>query len=154
MKQNDVQTFIKLYTEFVNKLNVILNLAYNCDLSFYDGFKIKDDNIILLLNDIGQTDQACGSDIIPINMLFTTIDEIKKYYIDEFIEKQNINIKDYEKSINIANKNIDKLEKINDSSEDLRCKIIKEKQKIIVYNSLIKDAKDRISRYINRVNNF
>lgn len=82
MKQNDVQTFRKLYTEFVNKLNVILNIAYNCDLSFYDGFKIKDDNIILLLNDIGQTDQAGEFDIIPINMLSKTIDEIKKYYID------------------------------------------------------------------------
>ena len=154
MKQNNVQTFIKLYTEFVNKLNVILNLAYDCDLSFYDGFKIKDDNIILLMNDIGQTDQAGGFDIIPINMLSTTIDEIKKYYIYEFIKKQNINIKDYEKAIIIANKNINKLEKINDSSEEHRLKIIKEKQKIIVYNSLIKDAEDRISRYINRVNNF
>lgn len=154
MKQNDVHTFIKLYTEFVNKLNVILNIAYSCDLSFYAGFKIKDDNIILLMNDIGQTDQAGEFDIIPINMLSTTIDEIKKYYIDEFIEKENINIKDYEKSINIANKNLDKLKKLHDSSEDLRCKIIKEQQKIIVYNSLIKDAKDRISRYINRVNNF
>ena len=154
MKQKDVQAFIKLYTEFVNKLNVILNIAYNCDLSFYAGFKIKDDNIILLMNDIGQTDQAGGFDIIPINMLSTTIDEIKKYYIDEFIEKQNINIKDYEKSINIANKNLNKLEKINDSSEEHRCKIIKEQQKIIVYNSLIKDTEDIISRYINRVNNF
>ena len=106
------------------------------------------------MNDIGQTDQAGEVDIIPINMLSTTIDEIKKYYIDKFIEKENINIKDYEKSINIANKNLDKLKKRHDSSEEHRCKIIKEQQKIIVYNSLIKDAEDRISRYINRVNNF
>ena len=93
MKTENVQNFITLYKEFVNKLNVILNIGYDCDLDWFDGFRIDDDKIILILNDIGQVEEAGVNEFVDINLLSQDVNEIKKYYIEKLSEETNLSIK-------------------------------------------------------------
>ena len=93
MKTENVQNFITLYKEFVDKLNVILNIGYDCDLDWFDGFRIDDDKIILILNDIGQVEEAGVNEFVDINLLSQDVNEIKKYYIEKLSEETNLSIK-------------------------------------------------------------
>lgn len=93
MKTENVQNFIALYKEFVDKLNVILNIGYDCDLDWFDGFRIDDDKIILMLNDIGQVEGAGVNEFVDINLLSQDVNEIKKYYIEKLSEETNLSIK-------------------------------------------------------------
>lgn len=93
MKTENVQNFLTLYKEFVNKLNVILNIGYDCDLDWFDGFRIDDDKIILILNDIGQVEDAGVNEFVDISLLSKDVNEIKKYYIEKLSEEANLVIK-------------------------------------------------------------
>jgi hypothetical protein len=93
MKTENVQNFLTLYKEFVNKLNVILNIGYDCDLDWFDGFRIDDDKIILILNDIGQVEDAGVNEFVDISLLSQDVNEIKKYYIEKLSEEANLVIK-------------------------------------------------------------
>jgi hypothetical protein len=93
MKIENVQNFITLYKEFVDKLNVILNIGYDCDLDWFDGFRIDDDKIILILNDIGQVEDAGVNEFVDISLLSQDVNEIKKYYIEKFGAEANLAIK-------------------------------------------------------------
>lgn len=93
MKIENVQNFLALYKEFVDKLNVILNIGYDCDLDWFDGFRIDDDKIILILNDIGQVEDAGVNEFVDINLLSQDVNEIKKYYIEKLGEETNLSIK-------------------------------------------------------------
>lgn len=93
MKTENVQNFLTLYKEFVNKLNVILNIGYDCDLDWFDGFRIDDDKIILILNDIGQVEDAGVNEFVDISLLSKDVNEIKKYYIEKLSEETNLVIK-------------------------------------------------------------
>lgn len=93
MKTENVQNFLTLYKEFVNKLNVILNIGYDCDLDWFDGFRIDDDKIILILNDIGQVEGAGVNEFVDISLLSQDVNEIKKYYIEKLGAEANLAIK-------------------------------------------------------------
>lgn len=93
MKTENVQNFLTLYKEFVDKLNVILNIGYDCDLDWFDGFRIDDDKIILMLNDIGQVEDAGVNEFVDINLLSQDVNEIKKYYIEKLGAETNLVIK-------------------------------------------------------------
>lgn len=93
MKSENVQNFLTLYKEFVDKLNVILNIGYDCDLDWFDGFRIDDDKIILLTNDIGQVEGAGVNEFVDISLLSQDVNEIKKYYIEKLSEETNLVIK-------------------------------------------------------------
>ena len=93
MKTENVQNFLTLYKEFVNKLNVILNIGYDCDLDWFDGFRIDDDKIILILNDIGQVEDAGVNEFVDISLLSKDVNEIKKYYIEKLSAEANLIIK-------------------------------------------------------------
>lgn len=100
MKNENVQNFITLYKEFVDKLNVILNIGYDCDLDWFDGFRIDDDKIILLTNDIGQVEGAGINEFVDISLLSQDVDEIKKYYIEKLGEETNLVIKRLQDGLN------------------------------------------------------
>lgn len=100
MKTENVQNFITLYKEFVDKLNVILNIGYDCDLDWFDGFRIDDDKIILILNDIGQVEEGGINEFVDINLLSQDVDEIKKYYIEKLSEETNLVIKRLQDGLN------------------------------------------------------
>ena len=93
MKTENVQNFVALYKEFVDKLNVILNIGYDCDLDWFDGFRIDDDKIILILNDIGQVEDAGVNEFVDISLLSKDVNEIKKYYIEKLSAEANLIIK-------------------------------------------------------------
>lgn len=93
MKTENVQNFIALYKEFVDKLNVILNIGYDCDLDWFDGFRIEDDKIILILNDIGQVEGAGVNEFVDISLLSQDVNEIKKYFIEKLGAEANLSIK-------------------------------------------------------------
>ena len=93
MKTENVQNFITLYKEFVDKLNVILNIGYDCDLDWFDGFRIDDDKIILILNDIGQVEEAGVNEFVDISLLSQDVNEIKKYYIEKLSAETTLVIK-------------------------------------------------------------
>lgn len=93
MKTENVQNFVALYKEFVNKLNVILNIGYDCDLDWFDGFRIDDDKIILIVNDIGQVEGAGVNEFVDISLLSQDVNEIKKYYIEKLSTEANLSIK-------------------------------------------------------------
>jgi hypothetical protein len=93
MKTENVQNFLTLYKEFVDKLNVILNIGYDCDLDWFDGFRIDDDKIILILNDIGQVEGAGVNEFVDISLLSQDVNEIKKYYIEKLGAEANLAIK-------------------------------------------------------------
>lgn len=100
MKTENVQNFLTLYKEFIDKLNVILNIGYDCDLDWFDGFRIDDDKIILLTNDIGQVEGAGINEFVDINLLSQDIDKIKKYYIEKLGEETNLVIKRLQDGLN------------------------------------------------------
>jgi len=93
MKTENVQNFITLYKEFVDKLNVILNIGYDCDLDWFDGFRIDDDKIILILNDIGQVEDAGINEFVDISLLSQDVNDIKKYYIEKLGAETNLVVK-------------------------------------------------------------
>ena len=93
MKTENVQNFVALYKEFVNKLNVILNIGYDCDLDWFDGFRIDDDKIILIVNDIGQVEGAGINEFVDISLLSQDTNEIKKYYIEKLSAETTLVIK-------------------------------------------------------------
>lgn len=93
MKTENVQNFITLYKEFVDKLNVILNIGYDCDLDWFDGFRIDDDKIILILNDIGQVEESGVNEFVDISLLSQDVNEIKKYYIEKLGTETDLMIK-------------------------------------------------------------
>jgi hypothetical protein len=93
MKTENVQNFVALYKEFVDKLNVILNIGYDCDLDWFDGFRIDDDKIILITNDIGQVEGAGVNEFVDISLLSQDVNEIKKYYIEKLGAETNLVIK-------------------------------------------------------------
>lgn len=93
MKTENVQNFLTLYKEFVDKLNVILNIGYDCDLDWFDGFKIDDDKIILILNDIGQVEESGVNEFVDISLLSQDVNEIKKYYIEKLGTETDLMIK-------------------------------------------------------------
>jgi hypothetical protein len=93
MKAENVQNFVALYKEFVDKLNVILNIGYDCDLNWFDGFRIEDDKIILITNDIGQVEGAGVNEFVDMSLLSQDVNEIKKYYIEKLSAETSLVIK-------------------------------------------------------------
>lgn len=93
MKTENVQNFVALYKEFVDKLNVILNIGYDCDLDWFDGFRIDGDKIILITNDIGQVEGAGVNEFVDISLLSQDVNEIKKYYIEKLSAETSLVIK-------------------------------------------------------------
>ena len=70
-----------------------MNIGYDCDLDWFDGFKIDDDKIILILNDIGQVEESGVNEFVDISLLSQDVNEIKKYYIEKLGTETDLMIK-------------------------------------------------------------
>lgn len=165
MKTENVQNFLTLYKEFVNKLNVILNIGYDCDLDWFDGFRIDDDKIILILNDIGQVEDAGVNEFVDISLLSKDVNEIKKYYIEKLSEEANLVIKRLQDGLdnlketydaNVRLLEINKMyayhlesnteKEIEDHANHLRRLIVKRENEI-------KSLQDKLSNNVKRIIN-
>lgn len=165
MKTENVQNFLTLYKEFVDKLNVILNIGYDCDLDWFDGFRIDDDKIILILNDIGQVEDAGVNEFVDINLLSQDVNEIKKYYIEKLGAETNLVIKrlqdglDNLKETYNANVRLLELNKMYDSHLDSHTqKEIEDhsnrlRRLIVNRENEIKSLQDKLSKNVKRILN-
>lgn len=165
MKTENVQNFLTLYKEFVDKLNVILNIGYDCDLDWFDGFRIDDDKIILILNDIGQVEDAGVNEFVDINLLSQDVNEIKKYYIEKLSAETNLVIKrlqdglDNLKETYDANVRLLELNKMYDSHLDSHTqKEIEDhsnrlRRLIVNRENEIKSLQDKLSKNVKRIIN-
>lgn len=165
MKTENVQNFLTLYKEFVDKLNVILNIGYDCDLDWFDGFRIDDDKIILILNDIGQVEDAGVNEFVDISLLSQDVNEIKKYYIEKLSEETNLVIKrlqdglDNLKETYDANVRLLELNKMYDSHLDSHTqKEIEDhsnrlRRLIVNRENEIKSLQDKLSKNVKRIIN-
>ena len=165
MKTENVQNFLTLYKEFVDKLNVILNIGYDCDLDWFDGFRIDDDKIILILNDIGQVEDAGVNEFVDINLLSQDVNEIKKYYIEKLGAETNLVIKrlqdglDNLKETYDANVRLLELNKMYDSHLDSHTqKEIEDhsnrlRRLIVNRENEIKSLQDKLSKNVKRILN-
>lgn len=154
MSQEEYTQFIELYRKFNKKLDHICHIGFDKDLSYFDSAVINDQVIELRIEHEKQTQFIDLIEVIPVEMLKYTDEEIKKYFIDKETELTNIKIKHYKESVRIAEENISKMEKLKSLSDEISNEILKAKHSVILRKSLIKDAEKRLNQYITHVNNF
>jgi hypothetical protein len=154
MSQEEYTQFIELYRKFNKKLDHICHIGFDKDLSYFDSASIEDHVIELRIEHNKQTQFIDLIEVIPVEMLKYTDEEIKKYFIEKETELTNIKIKHYKESIRMAEDNISKMEKIKSLSDEISNEIIKTKHSFILRKSLIEDAEKRLNQYITHVNSF
>lgn len=154
MSQEEYTQFIELYRKFNKKLDHICHIGFDKDLSYFDSAVINDQVIELRIEHEKQTQFIDLIEVIPVEMLKYTDEEIKKYFIDKETELSNVKIKHYKESVRIAEENISKMEKLKSLSDEISNEILKAKHSVILRKSLIKDAEKRLNQYITHVNNF
>jgi hypothetical protein len=154
MSQEEYTQFIELYKKFNKKLDHICHIGFDKDLSYFDSAVIDDDVIELRIEHNKQTQFIDLIEVIPVEMLKYTDEEIKKYFIDKETELTNVKIKHYKESIRMAEDNISKMEKIKSLSDEISNEILKSKHSVILRKSLIEEAEKRLNQYITHVNNF
>ena len=154
MNQEEYTQFIELYRKFNKKLDHICHIGFDKDLSYFDSAVIEDHVIELRIEHNKQTQFIDLIEVIPVEMLKYTDEEIKKYFIDKETELTNIKIKHYKESIRMAEDNISKMEKLKSLSDEISNEIIKAKHSVILRKSLIEEAEKRLNQYITHVNNF
>ena len=154
MSQEEYTQFIELYRKFNKKLDHICHIGFDKDLSYFDSAVINDQVIELRIEHEKQTQFIDLIEVIPVEMLKYTDEEIKKYFIEKETELTNIKIKHYKESVRIAEDNISKMEKLKSLSDEISNEILKAKHSVILRKSLIKDAEKRLNQYITHVNNF
>ena len=154
MSQEEYTDFIELYRKFNKKLDHICHIGFDKDLSYFDSAVINDHVIELRIEHEKQTQFIDLIEVIPVEMLKYTDEEIKKYFIDKETELTNIKIKHYKESIRMAEDNISKMEKIKSLSDEISNEILKSKHSVILRKSLIEEAEKRLNQYITHVNNF
>lgn len=154
MSQEEYTQFIDLYRKFNKKLDHICHIGFDKDLSYFDSAVINDQVIELRIEHNKQTQFIDLIEVIPVEMLKYTDEEIKKYFIDKETELTNIKIKHYKESVRMAEDNISKMEKIKSLSDEISNEILKAKHSVILRKSLIEEAEKRLTQYINHVNNF
>lgn len=154
MSQEEYTDFIELYRKFNKKLDHICHIGFDKDLSYFDSAVIEDHVIELRIEHNKQTQFIDLIEVIPVEMLKYTDEEIKKYFIEKETELTNIKIKHYKESIRMAEDNISKMEKIKSLSDEISNEILKSKHSVILRKSLIEEAEKRLNQYITHVNNF
>ena len=154
MSQEEYTQFIELYKKFNKKLDHICHIGFDKDLSYFDSAVIEDHVIELRIEHNKQTQFIDLIEVIPVEILKYTDEEIKKYFIEKETELTNIKIKHYKESIRMAEDNISKMEKIKSLSDEISNEIIKAKHSVILRKSLIEEAEKRLNQYITHVNNF
>ena len=154
MSQEEYTDFIELYRKFNKKLDHICHIGFDKDLSYFDSAVIEDHVIELRIEHNKQTQFIDLIEVIPVEMLKYTDEEIKKYFIDKETELTNLKIKHYKESIRMAEDNISKMEKIKNLSDEISNEILKSKHSVILRKSLIEEAEKRLNQYITHVNNF
>lgn len=154
MNQEEYTQFIELYRKFNKKLDHICHIGFDKDLSYFDSAVIEDHVIELRIEHNKQTQFIDLIEVIPVEMLKYTDEEIKKYFIDKETELTNLKIKHYKESIRMAEDNISKMEKLKSLSDEISNEIIKAKHSVILRKSLIEEAEKRLNQYITHVNNF
>jgi hypothetical protein len=154
MSQEEYTQFIELYRKFNKKLDHICHIGFDKDLSYFDSAVINDNSIELRIEHNKQTQFIDLIEVIPVEMLKYTDEEIKKYFIEKETELTNIKIKHYKESIRMAEDNISKMEKIKSLSDEISNEILRAKHSVILRKSLIEDAEKRLNQYITHVNNF
>lgn len=154
MSQEEYTQFVELYRKFNKKLDHICHIGFDKDLSYFDSAVIEDQVIELRIEHNKQTQFIDLIEVIPVEMLKYTDEEIKKYFIDKETELTNVKTKHYKESIRMAEDNISKMEKIKSLSDEISNEILKAKHSVILRKSLIEEAEKRLSQYINHVNNF
>lgn len=154
MSQEEYTQFIELYRKFNKKLDHICHIGFDKDLSYFDSAVIDDDVIELRIEHNKQTQFIDLIEVIPVEMLKYTDEEIKKYFIEKETELTNLKIKHYKESIRMAEDNISKMEKIKSLSDEISNEILKSKHSVILRKSLIEEAEKRLNQYITHVNNF
>jgi hypothetical protein len=154
MNQEEYTQFIELYRRFNKKLDHICHIGFDKDLSYFDSAVINDNSIELRIEREKRTQFIDLIEVIPVEMLKYTDEEIKKYFIEKETELTNIKIKHYKESIRMAEDNISKMEKIKSLSDEISNEIIKTKHSVILRKSLIEDAEKRLNQYITHVNSF
>ena len=154
MSKEEYTQFIELYRKFNKKLDHICHIGFDKDLSYFDSAAIEDQVIELRIEHNKQTQFIDLIEVIPIEMLKYTDEEIKKYFIEKETELTNIKIKHYKESIKMAEDNISKMEKIKSLSDEISNEILKAKHSVILRKSLIEEAEKRLNQYITHVNNF
>ena len=154
MSQEEYTQFIELYRRFNKKLDHICHIGFDKDLSYFDSAVIEDHVIELRIEHNKQTQFIDLIEVIPVEMLKYTDEEIKKYFIEKETELTNIKIKHYKENIRMAEDNISKMEKIKSLSDEISNEILKAKHSVILRKSLIEEAEKRLNQYITHVNNF
>lgn len=154
MSQEEYTQFIELYRKFNKKLDHICHIGFDKDLSYFDSASIEDNVIELRIEHNKQTQFIDLIEVIPVEMLKYTDEEIKKYFIDKETELTNLKIKHYKESVRMAEDNISKMEKIKSLSDEISNEILRAKHSVILRKSLIEDAEKRLNQYITHVNNF
>ena len=154
MSQEEYTQFIELYRRFNKKLDHICHIGFDKDLSYFDSAVIEDHVIELRIEHNKQTQFIDLIEVIPVEMLKYTDEEIKKYFIDKETELTNLKIKHYKESIRMAEDNISKMEKLKSLSDEISNEILKSKHSVILRKSLIEGAEKRLNQYITHVNNF
>lgn len=154
MSQEEYTDFIELYKKFNKKLDHICHIGFDKDLSYFDSAVIDDDVIELRIEHNKQTQFIDLIEVIPVEMLKYTDEEIKKYFIDQETELTNLKIKHYKESVRMAEDNISKMEKIKSLSDEISNEILKSKHSVTLRKSLIEEAEKRLNQYITHVNNF
>lgn len=154
MSQEEYTQFIELYRKFNKKLDHICHIGFDKDLSYFDSAVINDHVIELRIEHEKQTQFIDLIEVIPVEMLKYTDEEIKKYFIDRETELTNLKIKHYKESVRMAEDNISKMEKIKSLSDEISNEILKSKHSVILRKSLIEEAEKRLNQYITHVNNF
>ena len=154
MSQEEYTQFIELYRKFNKKLDHICHIGFDKDLSYFDSAVIEDKDIELRVEHNKQTQFIDLIEVIPVEMLKYTDEEIKKYFIEKETELTNLKIKHYKESVRMAEDNIYKMEKIKSLSDEISNEILKAKHSVILRKSLIEEAEKRLNQYITHVNNF
>lgn len=154
MNQEEYVQFIELYRKFNKKLDHICHIGFGKDLSYFDSAAIDDDVIELRVEHNKQTQFIDLIEVIPVEILKYTDEEIKKYFIDKETEITNLSIKHYKESIKIAEDNISKMEKLESISAEISYEIRRAKQSVTIRKGLIEEREKKLNQYIEHVNNF
>ena len=154
MGQEEYTQFIELYRKFNKKLDHICHIGFDKDLSYFDSAVIEDNVIELRVEHNKQTQFIDLIEVIPVEMLKYTEEEIKKYFIDKETELTNLRIKHYKESIKIAEDNISKMEKLESLSAEISYEIKRAKNSVKIRKNLIEEVEKKLKQYIEHVNNF
>ena len=154
MGQEEYTQFIELYRKFNKKLDHICHIGFDKDLSYFDSAVIEDNVIELRVEHNKQTQFIDLIEVIPVEMLKYTDEEIKKYFIDKETELTNLRIKHYKESIKIAEDNISKMEKLESLSAEISYEIKRAKNSVKIRKNLIEEVEKKLKQYIEHVNNF